>query len=289
MENIHLIAENQTLFLVLVAFFSLFVGSFLNVVIYRLPKMMAHEWGEECRLYLGLKPHEETETLNLCWPNSHCPNCKQAIKPWHNIPVISYFLLNGRCRACHSHISLRYPFIEIFTAALSVYIAYHFGFTLQTLGGLIFTWIGIALVFIDLDHHLLPDQLTLSLLWVGLLLSLYNVFCDPKTAILGAIAGYSIFALTQAVFGWMTGKTGMGQGDYKYLAAIGAYLGWPVLPFVIILASLSGILFAVIQMVIKQEFKSTPLPFGPYLALAGWITMVFGPEIMQNYLSVFSL
>ncbi|OGT58039.1 MAG: methyltransferase [Gammaproteobacteria bacterium RIFCSPHIGHO2_12_FULL_42_10] len=275
---------NLNAFLAVVGILSLFIGSFLNVVIYRLPRMMEQNWSEECRLYLGLKPHADNEKLNLCLPFSHCPRCKKNIRPWHNIPLFSYLWLRGHCAYCHAPISSRYPFVEVLTAIVSTYIAWKFGFTIQTLAALLFTWVGICLIFIDLDFHLLPDQLTLSLLWLGAFFSLFNVFCDAHTAIIGAIVGYLIFAITQFFFKAATGKIGMGQGDFKFLAALGACLGWQLLPLVILLASVSGIIFAVAHMIIKRRFKSVPLPFGPYLAVAGWIALLWGQEIMQLYL-----
>lgn len=285
MMDIQLIChENPFWFLIAIGFISLFIGSFLNVVIYRLPRMMEFHWGEECRLYLGLKPHTEAEKLNLCLPFSHCPRCKNLIRPWHNIPLLSYLWLKGKCAHCKAHISIRYPFVETLACAVSIYVAWKFGCTSQTLAALTFTWISICLVFIDLDYHLLPDQLTLLLLWVGLFCSLFNLFCHSHDAIIGAIAGYLIFLFTQLIFKWATGKIGMGQGDFKYLAALGAFLGWQLLPLVILLASFSGVLFSVTHMAIKRQFKSVPLPFGPYLGVAGWVALLWGNEIMQYYI-----
>lgn len=286
MDILQFIAANPDIFLILIAFFSLFIGSFLNVVIYRLPRMMEQNWSEECRIYLGLKPHTDSEKLSLYLPFSHCPRCKKVIRPWHNIPILSFLWLRGKCAYCKAAISIRYPLVEGLTCIASVYVAWKFGVTWQTLGALLFTWICICLTFIDLDYHLLPDQLTLFLLWLGLLCSLFTLFSDSHDAIIGAIAGYLIFAATQVVFGWATGKTGMGQGDYKFLAALGAYLGWQLLPLIILLASLSGVIFSVTHMSIKRHFKSTPLPFGPYLAVAGWVALLWGKEIMQYYLQV---
>jgi len=286
MDIIAFLSEHNDILLLISAFLSLFIGSFLNVVIYRLPRMMQHEWSEECRIYLGLKPHTEPDKLNLSLPASHCPSCKKSIRPWHNIPVFSYFWLRGRCSFCHAHISLRYPLVEALTALLSMYVVWKFGISLQTISALIFTWIIICLTFIDLDHHLLPDQLTLLLLWCGLVSSLFPLFCNSFDAITGAIAGYSIFALTQWAFGRITGKIGMGQGDFKFLAAIGAYFGWQMLPLAIILSCICGITIAFTHMIIKKNFKSVPLPFGPYLAIAGWVILLWGNEIMRYYFEV---
>ncbi len=286
METLRFFETNPDLFLIVVAILSLFIGSFLNVVIYRLPRMMEQSWSEECRIYLGLKPHAETEKLSLYLPFSHCPHCKQIIRPWHNIPVLSYLWLRGKCAYCKAPISIRYPMVELLTAVMSVYVAWKFGVTWQTLAALFFTWIGISLTFIDLDYHLLPDQLTLLLLWLGLFFSLFGIFTPTHAAIIGGITGYLIFAITQILFGMVTKKTGMGQGDFKFLAALGAFLGWQLLPLVILLASISGIIISVTHMIIKWNFKSVPIPFGPYLAIAGWIALLWGDEILQFYLSM---
>lgn len=286
MEIIEFFSTNPSFYIAVTAVLALFIGSFLNVVIHRLPRIMEQSWSEECRIYLGLKPHTDTKKISLCLPFSHCPQCKKNIRPWHNIPVLSYLFLRGHCADCKAHISIRYPLVEIVTCLASTYIAWHFGFTQQAFAALIFTWILIPLTFIDLDCHLLPDQLTLSLLWLGLLFSLFTIFPNSHDAILGAIIGYAIFAVTQGVFGLITGKVGMGQGDYKFLAAFGAFLGWQLLPLIILLASISGILITCTQMLIKWEFKSVPLPFGPYLAVAGWIALIWGNEIMQFYIEV---
>jgi leader peptidase (prepilin peptidase)/N-methyltransferase len=286
MDIMFFFATNPGIFLLTIAFLSLFIGSFLNVVIYRLPRMMEQHWSEECRLYLGLKPHSDIEKLNLSLPFSHCPRCKKSIRPWHNIPLLSYFWLRGRCAYCKAHISIRYPIVEMLTCIASVYVAWKFGFTWQTAAALVFTWISICLIFIDLDYHLLPDQLTLLLLWLGLFFNIYNLFCSTQDAIIGAIVGYGIFALTQFLFKWATNKTGMGQGDFKFLAALGACLGWQLLPLIILLASISGVIFALTHMAIKRQFKSVPLPFGPYLAVAGWVALLWGNEITLYYLQV---
>jgi leader peptidase (prepilin peptidase)/N-methyltransferase len=286
MDTLHFFSENIELFLFVVAFFALFIGSFLNVVIYRLPIMMQQNWSEECRIYLGLKPQTDVEKINLCLPSSHCTTCKTPISPWHNIPLIGYLWLRGKCATCSAPISIRYPLVEFITCAMSVYVAWRFGVSFATLSALLFTWIIITLTFIDIDHHLLPDELTLSLLWIGLLSSIYMLFTNSHDAIIGAVAGYLIFALTQWLFEFATGKTGMGQGDVKFLAAIGAYVGWQMLPLIILLASISGIIFAVTHMVLKKQYKSVPLPFGPYLAVAGWVALMWGKEIMQFYFEV---
>lgn len=285
MDIINFIESNPDFFLVLVAALSLIVGSFLNVVIYRLPHMIEDEWNQECRAYLGLNPqHTDTEKLNLHLPMSHCPQCKKKLKPWHNIPVLSYLILSGKCAYCKTTISLRYPIVELVCCIASVYVAWRFGFTWQTAGALLFTWILIALTFIDLDCHLLPDHLTFSLLWIGLFLSIFSIFINSHDAIIGAIAGYLIFFTIQWLFKLVTGKVGMGQGDFKFLAALGAFLGWQQLPVIILLSSVIGVIFGLTHMAIKKQYKSVPLPFGPYLAVAGWISLIWGNEILHLYL-----
>ena len=290
METINFFSEHFDIFIILVAAFSLVIGSFLNVVIYRLPRMIQDEWNKECREYLGLKTTpSDLEKLNLYLPFSHCTNCKKTLKPWHNIPVIGYFVLRGKCAYCSSKISMRYPFVELLCCVASVYVAWRFGFTWQTGGALIFTWILICLTFIDLDYHLLPDHLTLFLLWVGLLLSIYSLFANSHDAIIGAAIGYLIFAITQGLFKLVTGKIGMGQGDFKFLAGLGAYLGWQQLPVIILSASIIGLIFGVIHMIIKRQYKSVPLPFVPYLAVAGWISLIWGSEILTLYMNRFMM
>lgn len=284
MDIILFFTQHFTVFLIVVAALSLVIGSFLNVVIYRLPRMMQNEWSKECRDYLGLKSHAiEAEHLNLCLPSSHCPHCKNRLKAWHNIPLISYFILRKKCGHCNAPISMRYPFVEFIGCATSVYVAWHFGVSLQTIAALLFTWILICLTFIDLDYHLLPDHLTLLLLWIGLAFSLFSVFSNSHDAIIGAIVGYLIFAITQWIFKMVTGKMGMGQGDFKLLAALSAYLGWQMIPMIILLASISGMIFGLIPMILKRQFKSVPIPFGPYLSIAGWIALIWGPDILSWY------
>jgi leader peptidase (prepilin peptidase)/N-methyltransferase len=288
MDIIDFFMEHHDLFLFLIAGFSLIIGSFLNVVIYRLPIMMKNEWSQECREYLGLKAQSaDLEKINLCLPFSHCTACKKSLKPWHNIPVISYLILRGKCAFCNARISMRYPFVELLCCIASVYVAWRFGVTWQTVAGLFFTWIAISLIFIDLDHHLLPDQLTLLLVWLGLFQSLFSIFSNSHDAILGGIAGYLIFALVQWLFKMATGKIGMGQGDFKFLAGLGTFLGWQQLPIIILLASVIGLIFGVIQMIVRHQFKSLPIPFGPYLAFAGWISLMWGPQILNLYIKQF--
>lgn len=271
-------------FLFCVGFCSLFIGSFLNVVIYRLPRMMQNAWHEECRQYLKLKPDSHAAPpFSLALPFSHCPTCKKTLKPWHNLPLLSYLFLRGKCAYCKTLISLRYPLVEALTLFCSLYVAWHFGLSWQTFAGLLFSWILISLTFIDLDFFLLPDQLTLLLLWLGLFFSLFPLFCTSQDAILGGIAGYLIFAFVELAFKKITGKTGMGQGDFKLLAALGAFLGWQQLPMIILTASFVGAFLGIVHLINKHQFKSIPLPFGPYLAAAGWLSLLWGNEILSVY------
>ncbi len=288
MDTINFLNTNPDIFLLLVAAFSLLIGSFLNVVIYRLPHMIQDAWSQECREYLGLKSSaEDTSQLTLHLPFSHCTHCKKTLKPWHNIPVISYLVLGGKCAYCRAKISPLYPLVELLCCLASVYVAWRFGVSWQTTAGLLFTWIIIALIFIDIDHHLLPDHLTLLLIWLGLFLSIFSIFSNSTDAIIGAIAGYLIFASIQWLFKLATGKIGMGQGDFKFLAGLGAFLGWQQLPIIILLASISGLIFGLTHMSLKRQFKSVPLPFGPYLAIAGWISMMWGTSILHIYTQQF--
>ncbi len=286
MDILRFIMEHDRLFLLLIAALSLLVGSFLNVVIWRLPQMMKEAFREDCREYLGLKPHpaETKKNLNLWLPLSHCPHCTHSLKPWHNIPIISFLVLRGKCAFCKAPISLRYPLVELLSCLASVYVAWYFGPSWQSLLGILFTWIAIALTFIDIDHHLLPDSLTLLLVWIGLFASLFSIFVDPSNAIIGAIAGYIIFFTVQWLYHLATGKTGIGQGDYKFLAGMGALFGWQLLPIIILLASVTGLIFGLLQISLKQQSKSTPIPFGPWLAIAGWISMLHGEAILHTLL-----
>lgn len=276
----------------------LLIGSFLNVVIYRLPIMMYRGWRKECLEFLELAPEAlpvmkstgnlqltEEEPFNLVLPLSRCSSCKTPIKPFQNIPVFSYLLLKGRCAHCGAKISWRYPAVELLTAGLSAVVAWHFGYNLQTAFALLFTWSLIALAFIDIDHHLLPDSINLPVLWLGLILSLFEVFTDAHSSIIGAAAGYGTLWIVFQLFKLATGKEGMGFGDFKLLALFGAWLGWQSLPLIIILSSLTGAIFGVATIIFAKRNHSMPIPFGPYLAVAGWIALIWGEAIKQNYLS----
>ena len=270
----------------LVIVIGLLVGSFLNVVIYRLPVMMEREWKSECKLILDPdSPDEEpAEPFNLAFPNSHCPNCDAPIRAWQNIPVISYVLLRGQCANCKVSISARYPIIEAVTALMSAVIAWQIGASLEMLAALFFTWSLIALTMIDADHKLLPDQITLPLLWAGLLLNSFSLFVPLYDAVWGAIGGYLSLWSVYWLFKILTGKDGMGYGDFKLLAALGAWLGWQSLLVIILLSSLVGAIVGSIILLANKQGRNTAIPFGPYLAAAGWIAFLWGDQIIDAYL-----
>ncbi len=261
----------------------LVVGSFLNVVVYRLPLMMESRWRKDCCELLELEA-EETERLTLSTPNSHCPNCKMAIKPWQNIPVVSYLLLRGSCANCGASISPRYPVVEAATGLLTLALGCYFPVSFALLGAVLLTWSLITLTLIDIDHQLLPDDITLPLLWLGLLFNLGNTYVSIQDAVLGAMLGYLALWSVYWLFKLLTGKEGMGYGDFKLLAALGAWLGWQALPLIILLSSLVGAVCGIALMVIKRRGREIPIPFGPYLAAAGWIALVWGDQIMSRYL-----
>ncbi len=271
----------------------LMVGSFLNVVIYRLPVHMIAEWLEMARdvmlEYAKVDekhlPLPSTEKFNIAFPASHCPKCKAPIKPWHNIPVISYlFLLKGKCHACKDKISPRYPIIEAVTGLLSVFVVYKFGLTWESALVLLFTWSLIVLTMIDIDKQLLPDDITLPLMWIGLLANISGLFTDVSSAVIGAVAGYMTLWCVYWLFKILTKKEGMGYGDFKLLAALGAWMGWQALPLIIILSSMVGAVIGIAGIIIMGKDKSKPMPFGPYLAIAGWIAFFWGDVISAAYL-----
>jgi leader peptidase (prepilin peptidase)/N-methyltransferase len=263
----------------------LLVGSFLNVVIYRLPLMMEREWQQECRLILEIdsEPTQQQDTFNLAQPNSHCPGCNIAIKPWQNIPVLSYLFLKGKCANCSTKISIRYPIIEAASGILSGVIAWQLGAPYAVLAALFFTWCLISLTMIDADHKLLPDQITLPLLWAGLLVNSFALFVPLADAFWGAVAGYLSLWSVYWGFKLLTGKEGMGYGDFKLLAALGAWMGWQAIPVIILLSSLVGAIVGSVILVASKQGRNTALPFGPYLAAAGWITFLWGEQITQAY------
>ena len=282
--------SSPAFFLSVVTILSLLVGSFLNVVIYRLPLMMKREWQCDCRELLEDELDNkrvkklQPATFNLIKPDSHCPECNAPVKPWQNIPVVSYLLLKGKCSSCKTPISLRYPAIEALTAIASFTVAYVYGYSLQTLFLVPLTWVFIVLIFIDMDHMLLPDQLTQPLLWFVLLSALWSVFLSPSDALIGAAAGYLSLWSVYWAFKLLTGKEGMGYGDFKLLAVIGACVGWLKLPMVILLSSAVGAIIGLSLMLVGKAERGSRIPFGPYIAIAGWIAMLWGDGIMNWYL-----
>lgn len=271
--------------------FSLLVGSFLNVVIYRLPVMMEKQWLCECRDLLqdelkGGKNSKQEGSFNLMKPDSHCPSCKSPVKAWQNIPIISYLMLKGRCHKCGVHISARYPLIELLTAVASSVVAWKFGYSIQALLMIAVTWSFITLIFIDIDHMLLPDQITLPLLWLVLVASISPVFLSAEQTILGAAVGYLSLWSVYWVFKLVTGKEGMGYGDFKLMAVVGAVVGAIKLPMVILMSSLVGAVIGIAGIILAGKDGNKPIPFGPYIAIAGWIVMLWGQEIFDWYIKL---
>ncbi|MBL0614920.1 prepilin peptidase [Aeromonas veronii] len=274
------------LYFSLVFLFSLMIGSFLNVVIHRLPIMLEREWQAEYRGYFS--PDEEAtvpERYNLMVPRSACPHCGHAITALENIPLLSWLWLKGRCRDCQAPISARYPLVELLTALLSVAVAMVITPGWGTLAALLLTWVLVALTFIDLDKMLLPDQLTLPLLWGGLLFNLAGGFVPLADAVIGAMVGYLVLWSLYWAFKLLTGKEGMGYGDFKLLAALGAWLGWQALPIILLLSSLVGAVIGISLIALQKHHQGKPIPFGPYLAIAGWIALLWGDTITRWYLS----
>ena len=261
----------------------LLVGSFLNVVVHRLPKMMDNDWRNQCAELHG-QDAPATEALSLSSPRSRCPECGHAITALENIPVVSWLALRGKCSACRSPISPRYPIVEALTSLLSALAAIHFGFGWPAAGALLLIWALVALTFIDYDTQLLPDSITLPLLWLGLLFNLFGTYTDLQSAVIGAMAGYLSLWSVYWGFKLITGKEGMGYGDFKLLAALGAWLGWQILPLTILLSSLVGALLGIALIVLAKRGRNVPIPFGPYLATAGLIAFFWGKELTQTYL-----
>ena len=299
---VQLLQSSPLAFVSLCAVLGLMVGSFLNVVIHRLPKMLEREWQLQCAelkdQITGLPGAGDSElvgnspgarrpapdTYNLVVPRSACPHCGHKIGALENIPVISYLLLRGKCKGCGAHISARYPIVEMASGLLSGYVAWHFGFGMAASAALLFAWALLALTFIDFDTQLLPDAITLPLLWLGLLLNLSATFVDLHSAVVGAVAGYLALWTVYWLFKLATGKEGMGYGDFKLLAAIGAWLGWQMLPLVILLSSLVGAVVGITLIVAVRHGRNIPIPYGPYLAGGGLIALFWGQTLTQSYL-----
>ncbi|MDB6090002.1 MAG: methyltransferase [Gammaproteobacteria bacterium] len=311
MSLIDLLASSPAFFVGTCLVFGLLIGSFLNVVIYRVPVMLERQWREQCQEIAATDAASATpmtsasppatqaskgsEPFNLVVPRSACPSCKAPITALQNIPVLSYLFLRGRCANCGTRISARYPAIEALTGILSAAVAWKFGFGWPTLAALLLTWFLVALTFIDVDHQLLPDNLTLPLLWIGLLLSLWGpqgggapIPVDMRSSLVGAIAGYLSLWSVYHLFRLLTGKEGMGYGDFKLFAALGAWLGWKMLLPIILIAAAVGAVVGIAMLAMRGQNRSTPIAFGPFLAAAGWLMMMFGQELVTGYLGLFA-
>lgn len=288
MSALTLLQTSPGAFTIVCVLLGLCAGSFLNVVIHRMPKIMERRWREECADILPEAPKPAAnERYNLVVPRSACPACGHKITALENIPVVSYLALRGKCSACGTKISARYPIIEALTAALSGFVAWRMGFTLAAAGALLFVWAMIALSFIDLDTFFLPDDITLPLLWIGLLLNLRGTYVDLGSAVIGAAAGYLVLWTIFWVFKFATGKEGMGYGDFKLLAAIAAWLGWKSLPLVILLSSFVGAVIGIALIVFAGRGRNVPIPFGPYLAIAGVVALLYGEPLSKQLFDLF--
>lgn len=283
---LELLQSSPTALTVCVALLGLCVGSFLNVVAYRVPKIMEQEFRRDARAFLQLPERPERVSYTLSSPPSTCPGCGVRIRPWHNLPVAGWLILRGRCAACSQRISIEYPVVELLTAILSVGCVWRFGYSPQLLGALALTWALIALTVIDLHTMYLPDSITLPLLWLGLLLGLQPVFADPASAIVGAALGYLLLWSLFWTFKLLTGKEGMGYGDFKLLAALGAWMGWQALPQILLLSAVVGASVGLLLMAARRAEWSSKIPFGPYIAGAGWIALIWGQTINQTYLGI---
>ena len=270
-------------FVLLAGITGLLVGSFLNVVIWRLPKMLERDWREQAHDILGLPGETPLPTYNLLLPHSQCPHCDHRIRAWENIPLLSYVFLRGRCSACAAAISPRYPLTELACGLLSAFVAWHFGFGWPAGLVLVLSWGLLAMSLIDAEHQILPDVLVLPLMWLGLVVNSFGLFVSLHEALWGAIAGYGLLWSVFWLFKLITGKDGMGHGDFKLLAMLGAWGGWQILPLTILLSSLVGAIIGLITLRLRHAKTSTPIPFGPYLAIAGWIALLWGGQITDFY------
>ena len=283
-EWLTLLPRYPLLFGALLFVFGLIAGSFLNVVVVRLPGMLRYRWEAQCREFLGEQGDNPDPPPTLVRPGSRCPACKTPLRPWHNVPLVSWLLLHGRCAYCKTTIPTRYPLVELFTGLVTLQAWLHFGLTPQFAASLVLAWSLIALTAIDLEHQLLPDSITLPLLWAGLLANLFGLFTTPVSALVGTMAGYLVLWSIYQLHHLLTRKEGMGYGDFKLLAALGAWMGWQKLPLVILLAAVAGSLAALFLMLRRGHGRETPIPFGPWLALAGWISLLWGDRIIRGYL-----
>lgn len=292
---VQLLQDSPPLFISVSGLLGLLVGSFLNVVIHRLPKMMELEWRSQCaefneQLINAVEPISGKSTpYNLYTPRSACPQCGHQISALENIPLLSYLILRGRCRNCGSSISMRYPIVETLTGILTTYAAWHFGFGLTSVAAIVFIWALIALTFIDFDTQLLPDDITMPLLWLGIIFNMFGAFTTLNNAVAGAIIGYLVLWSVYWLFKLITGKEGMGFGDFKLLAAIGAWLGWPLLPLVIMLSSVVGAVVGITLIIAARHGRNIPIPFGPYLAGGALIALFWGQQLTQSYLNLLAM
>ena len=286
MDILNFWAKNLAVFAVCVGFVGLLIGSFLNVVIYRLPKMLMRDWRMQAREVLDLPEQADTEPFNLILPNSSCPHCGHEIKPWENIPLVSWLVLRGKCSGCKEAISIRYPLVELACGLFSAVIAWQFGVSWDALAMLVLTWGLLSMSLIDADHQILPDVLVLPLLWLGLILNSFGFFTSLSDALWGAVIGYMSLWSIFWLFKLITGKEGMGYGDFKLLALIGAWGGWQVLPLTILLSSVLGAVIGIIILRLQRNGYNKPIPFGPYLAAAGWLALIWGEQITSRYLHI---
>jgi leader peptidase (prepilin peptidase)/N-methyltransferase len=281
-----LLEQHPEVWLISAALVSLLIGSFLNVVIVRLPKAMQQEWQQECRILLKLSDSDQQASspalASIAWPGSHCPECQTPLKAWHNIPVISYLLLGGKCAFCNTSISPRYPLVELLTAGLGLVIAWGLGPSLATVMALVLMYMLVALTFIDLEHKLLPDQLTLPLMWLGLVVNSFGLFTPLQDAFWGAVAGYMSLWLVYWGFRIVTGKHGMGYGDFKLLAALGAWLGWQALPIIVLVSAVSGIIVG-LALRMRSAKTDPQMPFGPFLSVGGLAYLLWGEQLWRIF------
>ncbi|QHF30309.1 prepilin peptidase [Pseudomonas sp. R32] len=284
MNLLNSLASQPLMYLSIALLLGLIIGSFLNVLVHRLPIMLERQWQAEAREVLELPSEAQAPRFDLLLPPSQCPHCAHRIHPWENIPVISYLALRGRCSSCQARISPRYPLVELACGGLTLFVAWRFGVTGTALALLLLSWGLLAMSMIDIEHHLLPDALVLPLLWLGLIVNAFEMFVPLEDALWGTVAGYLSLWSVFWLFKMLTGKEGMGYGDFKLLAMLGAWGGWQILPLTLLLSSLLGAVIGLIMLRLQRKQASTPIPFGPYLAIAGWIALLWGGQITTSYL-----
>ena len=278
------VLESASLLYAGVFLFGAIIGSFLNVVILRIPPLLEYDWQRQCRELLELDKSDQASPPGIVISRSRCPKCGQSIKSYENIPLLSYLLLRGKCSACKARISFRYPLVEFITAVAFVVTIWHFGLNLQGLTALFLTALLIAMAGIDIDHQLLPDNMTIPLMWSGILISFWSVHTDLSSSVTGAVAGYLVLWTIYHLFRILTGKEGMGYGDFKLLAALGAWMGWQMLPLIVLLSSVVGAVVGLILIATGRLKKDRPMPFGPFIAAAGWIALIWGEDIIDFYI-----